>query len=682
MTKKKKILIIVVAVIAFLIAMPLLILFTSPGNKLLMPFVESQINQKSPIQVTLTYFRLYPSYIMVKGNFAQESNFEAEGDFSMISKSFDIDYKVHVGALKPIAEVFNQNLSGSFDIDGNVKGTQYDFIVNGKTNLARSLTHYNLHILNSQIDSIDCDSKSLHIEDIFSYLCKPKIFNGLVDLKLSTKNIKDFPQLLQGNINLQLSNGVFNNQLLAENFDIILSDKIPISLDFNANAKNNSINTFLNVSSKIANCKFNGIINPLDQKCDLTYNLNTTNLELLEPFIKQQLNGPFQTSGMIKGFLDDLKLKGLAHIANGNVNYDVQLNNLKPHTAIIIFKDLSLKKLLHCLNKPVLADGKINGNANVQFSPDGLIDGKANVDITKGNTFPEEILHQFKMHDVALNFNFHSKTLIKQSITESNISLKTSAGNVTTEKTMYNIPVQSLNSDFKIDIDNLDSLSFLTKRHLQGNALIIGNIKKNKDLIVNAESKIFDGEFKLKLINNNLKAKCTNIQSIDLLKTLIYPEIFNSTINADIDYNLKNNSGKLYAELLKGAITNSAFSTIIKQTTKFDITKEIYEKTTLDGTIKKLKFVGNLNMKSKLTTIKANDTSFNLKNNKINAEFKIKVKKKPFTIKVKGNVKDPHIGIDVSDLLNKELEKKIEKQVPKKHKKAIKAIFNLIKDNL
>ena len=682
MTKKKKIIIIVVAVIAFLIAMPFLILFTSPGNKLLMPFVESQINQQSPIEITLTYFRLYPSYIIIKGDFAQESSFEAEGDFSITAKSFDIDYKLHIGDLKIIAENFNQNLAGSFDTDGNVKGTQEDFVVNGKTNLARSLTNYKLHLIKSQIDSVDCDLKSLHIEDVFSYICKPKIFSGLLDLNLSAKNINDFPQALDGNINLKLSNGIFNNQLLAENFDIILSDEIPLTLDFNANAKDNFINTSLNVISKIANCKFDGIINPLEQKCDLNYNLNTTNLELLQPFIKQQFNGPFQTSGTIQGFLHELKLKGLANLADGRVNYDVQLNNLKPHTAVVDFSALSLKKLLHCLNKPVVADGEINGNANVQFSPAGLIDGNANVDITKGITFPDEILNKFKMHDVALNVDFHSKTIIKQSITESNIVLNSSAANISTEKTIYDIPKQSLNSDFKIDVDNLDSLYFLIKRHLQGNAIVTGNIKKDQDLIVDAKSNIFDGELKLKLVNDDLNAKCTNLQSIDLLKTLIYPEIFNSTINADIDYNLKNHSGKLYAELLKGAITEGAFSTIIKQTTKFDITKEIYEKTTLDGTIEKLKFVGNLKMKSKLTTIKADDTSFNLQNNKINAEFKIKVKKKPFTIKVKGNVKDPHIGIDVSDLLSDELEKKIEKQVPKKHKKAIKAIFNLIKEQL
>jgi hypothetical protein len=679
---KKKILIIVICAVILITAIPLLILFTGPGNMLLIPFVESEINKQSPIKITLTKLRLYPSYIKIKGTFAKASSIEAEGAFHLTSKEFDIDYKLQINDLKSLDIILKKKLCGQLNTEGKIKGTPEAFNINGKSNFARSLTHYSVQIKNQKLQTISVDSTSLHVEDVLSTLCKPLVFSGILDFKIKADQLNEFPENLLCTGNLNLTNGIFNNNILSEKFNINLTERIPLGLSIVVSATADQIKYSMDLASKLASCNSKGFYFPKEQKCDIEYFINTTNLELLKPFINYKLNGELQTSGTVKGKTNDLQVNGTAAIAKGTTTYNITLKHFHPRTAKINITDINIAKLFYCLDKPIYANGNLQADADIEISESGLLNGIINTKITEGSTIAKTMLKQFNLQKAIIDFNLNAKTEIQESISQTKSLLKSTAGILKSEKTIYNIKDKSLNSDFEVYIPDLNSIYFATKRHMQGNIKITGDIKKQSDLEINAHTNTLGGKIEIKLLNNLINAESTGLQTNKLLKTLIYPEIFDSTLNAILTYNLKNKTGDISAELLNGSISKGSFSQIIKQTTQFDITKEIYKKAIINGTIKKSVFKGDLAMQSKQTEITANDAIFNIKNNKIKANLKIKVKKKPFIIKVKGDIKNPHIGIDITDLLSDELEKKIEKQVPKKHKKAIKAIFDIIKDNL
>ena len=94
MKKRKNIIIIsIIVLLVLVIAAPFVILYTAPGNYLMSPFIENEINKRSPLKVTLKKFRLYPGYVIVKADVAGGAVIDAEGTYSLFGESFNIDYK-------------------------------------------------------------------------------------------------------------------------------------------------------------------------------------------------------------------------------------------------------------------------------------------------------------------------------------------------------------------------------------------------------------------------------------------------------------------------------------------------------------------------------------------------------------------------------------------------------------
>ncbi len=235
----------------------------------------------------------------------------------------------------------------------------------------------------------------------------------------------------------------------------------------------------------------------------------------------------------------------------------------------------------------------------------------------------------------------------------------------------YNLFKASGAGVYKFDVKDLAELKKLLNLNidLRGNYLGTGSFSGNKD------SFIIDGKGKLAGIDVDYKVESTDgvpaslnigIYNADLNKVLNAINrsdyyIFNSSFNADINYNLKTEKGNFKANFENGNFVYNRLSGIILQFAQFDITKQLYKNSLIKGNINKKIITANLNMKGSDITIASKNAILDIQNNTIDAILNLKIKNKPLSVTVKGKTEKPKIKVDVSGYIKKEIKKHINK---------------------
>ncbi len=191
-----------------------------------------------------------------------------------------------------------------------------------------------------------------------------------------------------------------------------------------------------------------------------------------------------------------------------------------------------------------------------------------------------------------------------------------------------------------------------------------GDIKQNSDLDFTAHSKTLDGTIDAHLHNDDFKAELKNLQTLKMLKMLYYPEIFKSSLNGKVNYNLALQKGTLKSLLSNGTFTKNQMADLTKQYAKFDLYKEHFN-TTLNSDINKELITTSLSMKSNKASITDDKLLLNTKTNQIKANLKLIANKNPITVKLSGNVTKPKVKVDAKDLIKKEANKVIQKELGK-----------------
>jgi hypothetical protein len=675
MQKRSKIIILVFLVFFLLafIATPFILLFTPPGNYLIRPFVAAKINGALPIQATVTHFRLTPSHISLKMLLPGNSTITAEGTYGF-DKTFNIDYTIDSDDISKLQKLIKVDLQGNLVTSGNVKGDPSNITIHGTTNLADSDTLYDLSIIESKLKKMDISIKHVNAEKLFNIMKRPEILIGNLDADI---NFPDFShESSNGKISAHLTNGKVNRELIKAMYDINFPETA-VNFDTIINYNRNTANYDINMQSNLANLTLKGEMTK-DKGVNFSYNLDASELAILAPIIKKNYRGPLKTSGTIHGTPKEFTADGITDLAKGKGRYSITMRNGNPAELRFALANAQLAKILYMLNKPIASDSLININGSFSSLAKNNINGTLNTSFTDGKTFPDFFKKKFGWDQTIIKYQGNIDTIIHSSISQNKINMTSSVGNINTTNTIYNLNTGELVSDFLLTIPDLDRLFFMTKKHLNGNMKISGDISKNKNLIVNAHSETLGGKINFRLVNDKLTLKVDKAKTSQIMKTLTYPVLFESPVNATMRYNIKTKKGQLNATLLEGHLTPNSVTDIVKNHTKYNLTKELYKESKIDAVINNKVITGNLNMHSKSTFITSKNAEINTEKNTINASVRIEVKKHPVTIKLKGDIQKPSIGVEVSELMKNELDKLIDKKAPKKSRKLLKGLLDIL----
>ena len=650
------------------------LLFTSVGNSILSPFIESKINESLNIKATLKKFSLSPSTIDIVLKLDKDSFIEAKGKYSLFSKSFDIDYDIKVINLALLKPIIEAKIRGPFATTGRAYGDLNVINIQGKTDVARSKSKYNVVLNEFKPTTLIAKIDNLHIQDILYMLYQPKFLAGTVQIDSNLNSLD--PKNLKGTINLVMNNGVINREIFKKEFNVNLP-KTTIKLEADANLNKTKIDYSTKILSNLAKITSNGLVDTKNLNFDLNYILNIKELALFQPIIDTKLQGPFNTKGIVKGDKNLLKIKGDSDIAASLTKYELFLKDLKPDSLILDIKKAKLQKLLYLASLPIYADADIDLRAKLDnLDIDNLL-GDILFEIKNGKTFPKVLYEEFNLTDAKIGFEAISKTIFKNSVAKTNLSIDSSVAKADIKEAIFDIKNSTFALDFTLYVPDLDKLYFVTKKHLKGDIRIVGDVKKDKDLLVVAHSNILGGRIDFRLLNDELTKKIRGINVIELTNMLIYPKIFDSTMDADLSYNLASKKGKFIANLFDGRILPNKMTFLLNQMAKFDITKEIYKKITIDGKIDNKMIISNLDMQSRLTHISSKDAILDLDKNRVDAKLKIDIKKKPVYVKIRGDINKPKVSIDAKSIIKEKAKKEIIKKVPGKYKEQLNEVLKL-----
>ncbi|QKF81311.1 hypothetical protein [Halarcobacter ebronensis] len=443
---------------------------------------------------------------------------------------------------------------------------------------------------------------------------------------------------------------------------------------------NMKVNDFKLTTSSIAfkaTLDENSIINiegKLDlfaKSVDLAYDINVKDLSKLQNITKQKFNGSFSTKGTIKGDQNLAIVEGKSLLASGDTIYNLKLVNFEPSNIKFSIKNAKIQELLYLVDQPIYASGLLSINGDIKNAMLPTLDGTILTKISDGLINNSVINKNFNQKlQQQITYKSDVTTNLKGAQAISVVKLDTSLATLVMNSLVYDINNSKLTSDYSLNVADLTKLYDVTQQNMRGKLKVDGNIAQSKDsLSVDGKTALFDGTVNFNLLNNQFSSKIDAVEIKPLLHMLYYPEIFNSKSNIDIKYNLASKEGTVVGELLNGQFVKNEFSTIINTFAKFDLTREIYEKTELKSDIKENIINSYINMKSENTTITVPSSTLDTKANTINALIQSKIKEYSFDTTVKGELSSPKVSVDTSAFVKQKIEKKIDKYKEKLEEK-------------
>ena len=652
------------------------LLFTKFGNNMAASYIEDKVNTgQQDVKLKVNDFTLTLTHLNFVAWINDNSEINISGDLSLFKKSVDLKYDIKINDLSTLKNLTKQEFKGPLFTSGIFIGNDQEAIIQGTSDVAKSQTKYYFNLENYEPRNINIQVKNAKIEDLLTLLNEPSYMKGDLNILADIKNANI--SKLDGMIVSKITNAKVNNDVVNKEFSQTIQTPISFQSDINAILTPNKAEIKSNLISPIAEVFMNRTIIDLstnDIKTD--YKIEVKNLNKLEGIIAKKLNGEFLTNGSFKSFNETIQIEGSSNIFEGITKYTTEFKDSKISNIKFAIESAKLEKFLQVINEPIYATGDLNIQADIKNANLDKLEGVINSKITNGLVVNEVTNTIFKQDlKEKVNFDLYVDTDLIPNQAVSKAVLETTLGNLTTKNSIYNLKENAFNSDYLLNIPQLDKLKDVVKMSLKGKLDISGELyNKENSMSLNGKSDTLGGTFDFDLKNDKLNANLKNIDIQELSSMLDYSKIFDSKANFNLDYDLLTKKGNLLGKLTNGHFLENNFVTLVNQLAKVELTKEVYETFDINTKINDRILTSDLIMKSQNTQLNIKDSILDLEKNLIDAKINTTIKDKTLDINLKGETSSPQISLDAKDLLKEQINKKIEKKKDKIQQKLNKAL--------
>ena len=642
--------------------------FTSFGNGIVAPIIEEKIQENLTVDAKLQTFELSMSDLKIVLALTPKNIITIEGSYSLFAQSFDLNYDVALNNLQALEPLTQTPLAGAFLTDGNVKGDMEFLTIDGKSDVAKSDTTYHIELTQLNPTSIVAKLKHLDLQTLLAMVGQKRYASATIDIDANFKNIT--PHQLDGDVLLKTSQGVLNTKVMKKDFGITIP-QTRFAMNLDAKLKGDDITYKYLLKSNLAKVSSSGTLTPDPLKVALKYGVDVKELAVLKPITGADIRGSVKLSGQVQGNKEKMFIDVKSNIASSLTNARITLKELQPAIVEAKVRHLKVQKLLYMLKQPHYTDANIDVDAKLtNLDPENL-QGKVITKIMNGKLDSKYLTktYEFKHPMPTTTYNGVITTVIEKSVVTSQIDFNSNLANLDIAQARYVIADGSLNSDYKVKVPSLDRLYFVSDRHLRGGITAHGEITKAKDLDLTLLSNIANGKLNAKLHNDDFIAHLSDMDTLKVLNILIYPEIFDAKVDADVKYNLATSKGTVDAKLKEGRFTRNDVLDLTKKYAKIDLYKQKF-KGIANAELNKERIVALLDLKSNTSSISTKDTKLNTKTQQINSKIKIIANNNPaIYVTLKGNINKPAVSVDASAIMKKEAKKAINKEVNKLFKK-------------
>lgn len=573
----------------------------------------------------------------------------------------DIHYGVDIKELAVLKPITNAPLRGAFKVNGTVKGSKKSMLLDGKSNFAASKTTYKVTLEEFAPKSVIASIKKARLEKLLYMVGQPHLASS--ELNMDVKFTSLDPKNLAGKLKLNLKNGRVDTKVMKKSFDVKIP-KTTFSSNTNVDLKGTSVLYETLFDSNLAKLTSKGTIKPENLDMNLVYKASIKELALLKPITGADLRGKVNLDGSLKGDNKKLLLKLHSDFASSNTSVNVVLNDLKPKSVKAKIKGLQLRKVLYMVKQPHYADGIFDMEADISDADMKSLKGTIVSTIKKGVLDSKFMTkeYKFKTRMPMTTFNFKANTTLNGDKVTQKVDFNSNLADFDIKKAIFTISDSSLKSDYVVKVHNLDRLYFATDRHLKGNLLAKGELKKAKDLDLTMLSNVAGGKLDVKLHNDDLVANLSKMRTLDVLDMLIYPKIFKSYIDANVKYNLKSSQGVANGKLSDGTFTKNQILDLTKKYAKINMYTQKF-KGDFHANIKRENILASLDLKSNTSSIVTKGTRLNTKTQKINSKVSVSANGNLVDFYLSGKVDSPTVKVNADKLIKKEASKALKKGV-------------------
>ncbi|MCF6341154.1 MAG: hypothetical protein L3J10_10475 [Sulfurimonas sp.] len=656
-----------VGIAASLIAIAYVVVFTSFGNGIIKPIIESKIKENTKLNSKLTTFSLSMSQFEIFLELNSNNTLSLKGNYSLSAQSFDIVYDLKLKKLESLQPLTVTPLQGELKTNGSINGDMAFMKINGKSDVAKSDTTYYIELTDLNPTSIIAKTKEAKLSSLLYIGSQNQYASADINLDINFKNIK--PHMLDGDILLKTKNGKLNSKLMKRDFNVTIpSTSFTMNLD--ATLKGDNVDYKYNLSSNLFKILSSGKIIPEPFKSDIKYSLNIKELAVLKPIIGSDLRGKFRLDGTVKGTKEKLVVNGKSDVASSDTKFELLLKDFAPLSVEASIKKLKLKKALYMLNQPYYTDGELDLKANISNLKSDSLKGEVSTVIKKGflNSKYLTKAYEFKSPMPRITFNSNTTTTLDKDLADTKIDFNSNIANLDVKRARFNISDASLKSDYIVNISNLDKLYFILQQDMKGSITANGEISKAKDLDFTMHTKVAGGIIDVKLHNDDFSADLKSVQTMELLHMLKYPEIFKATLDAKIKYDLASSKGIFTGGVVDGNFANNKTFNLIKKYTKFDMYRESFNGD-INAIINKEKIIASLDLRSKQASIKAKEAKIDTKKQTIDSDITFQAKKNIITANLSGDINSPKVKIDLEKFMKSKAGEKVNKELNKLFKK-------------
>lgn len=366
----------------------------------------------------------------------------------------------------------------------------------------------------------------------------------------------------------------------------------------------------------LAKLNLEGNLSLLSLGFDLSYLINFDKNYAKTMGLNLDKNLEFQ--GDIKGKASDFIVNGKGYLLGSHVLLDSRIYNYSPIALNLDAKNLKIEDIEHLLNSNEYLKGNIDIMAKIE-AKDLKPDGNAIIKLYTNSINYEQIKKDFGI-DLPKKSELNSEILATIKENQIYAVSKTSNDylNLQTQKTLYDLTKNTLNTDFELKIPNLAKLESLTQTKLNGALNVMGNLSLLNNALNTLDASIdgLGGDVNASLKDNKLVALLKDVKLERLLALAGYGSLAQGNLNAHLQsMGLDFKNFNATAQINNAKINPSE----IKRLTKLDFPNNSFS---LDAKANAKNGVIDYNalLASNLLNIKKLNGTYNLNNNELKVD--------------------------------------------------------------
>ncbi|MGD9970605.1 MAG: hypothetical protein AB7S65_09110 [Sulfuricurvum sp.] len=349
-----------------LIVLLYLLLFSSPGNRIMGSLIELIVQSTLNPSVEIDSFRLRHNKIALSAHDRFANTFSLQGEYSLMTVQMYAYYRLHAptgGGMNPLKSDLNAT--------GILKGGFVAFEILGEADAFHGTLRYDIQLQRMKFSNLQLSVTDLAYAPLMHEFGYPSKTDTRINAEAALSGFER--RDVAGSLRLESATERFT--------------PTPILPDDNET---------IDLHSLLAD--ENGIVPPF--RIHLSADVAIAHSGILEQFVKIPMNGPLNAKATVSGNEKDLRLQIRSDVAQSDSEGLIHFRDLEPDALTFSVRDADVAKLfsLFDLKAPVNAKGTFNAHLNTKG-------GTLSVDLKNGSTFPAVLKSEYGLSQPPLRFD-------------------------------------------------------------------------------------------------------------------------------------------------------------------------------------------------------------------------------------------------------------------------------------